>query len=147
MLSSHYGSIPDQSSNPNWTTSAHHWFKPRYYASTALSTAPQNNRCPMRTIVITLENGKITTDGGTDVSTSQSMAPTTDSHNINRHLDPDTVVDLIEQTPEDEICARQSTKYPNWSRGDPCPVCENIELAIMELREATYTSSISPITR
>jgi hypothetical protein len=95
----------------------------------------------MRTIVITLENGKITTDGGTDVSTSQSMAPTTDSHNINRHLDPDTVVDLIEQTPEDEICARQSTKYPNWSRGDPCPVCENIELAIMELREATYTSS------
>ena len=95
----------------------------------------------MRTIVITLENGKITTDGGTDVSTSQSMAPTTDSHNINRHLDPDTVVDLIEQTPKDEICARQSTKYPNWSRGDPCPVCENIELAIMELRESTYTSS------
>ncbi|SDY32451.1 MULTISPECIES: hypothetical protein [Halobellus] len=95
----------------------------------------------MTTIVITLKDGKISTDGGIDVSSSQSTAPTTDSHNINRHLDLDTVVDLVEQMSEDEICARQSTKYPNWSRGDPCPVCENTELAIMELREATYTSS------
>lgn len=95
----------------------------------------------MTTIVITIKNGKISTDGGIDVSTNQSTAPATDSHNINHHLDSDTVIDLIDQMPEDDVCIRQSTRYPNWSRGDPCPVCENTELAIMELRETTYTSS------
>lgn len=95
----------------------------------------------MTTIVITLKDDQITTDGGIDIAASKSKSPTTDSRNINHHLDLDTVIDLLEQTPEDEVCVRQSTKYPNWFRGDPCPVCENTELAIMELREATYNSS------
>jgi hypothetical protein len=96
----------------------------------------------MKTIVITLKNDGRIADGGIDTFTKPAT-PNADSLNINHHLDLDTIIHLLDQVDDDEVKIRQSITYPNWSRGDPCPECGSSELAIMELREATYISSES----
>jgi len=95
----------------------------------------------MTTIVISLKDGQKSTDGGVDTASSDSVQSLTDSVNVNHHLDPDSVTELLDQVPNDQIQIRQSTRDPHWSRGEPCPECGNTELAVMELRETTYKSS------
>lgn len=94
----------------------------------------------MTTIVITLKNTKKTTDGGIEITTTDSTTAAPESVDINHHLDPDEIIELLNQVPEDQVQIRQSTHHPNWERGDPCPDCGNTELAVMELRETTYES-------
>lgn len=95
----------------------------------------------MTIIVIRIKDKQKITDGGVDTASSDSTVPIGDSLNVNHHLDPDSIIELLDQVPEDRIHIRQSTHHPHWSRGDPCPKCGNTELAVMELRETTYESS------